>query len=180
MKSWMTSVSHSVFPGDLWSQATFFSPTSQWKYPAWMAKCLYIRTKKKVTYASGLLLWPLAAQNKIWFLEIKCLYRYFSSLTPRWRTWRCLTDILDPRILREVNSLPTHITKVWEARNTIHHSLTHPSVHPYSLSLTHLSIHFVFFHLSILWSILTLIFFHSLNIDQILVCFKNYWSLNIW
>ena len=125
-----------------------------------------------MSYSSGLPLWPLAAQNKIWFLKSNASACYFSSLTLRWRTWRCLTDILDPRILREVSALPEHITKVWEVRNTIHHSLIHPSIiHPSSIHpsihpFSHSSFHsFHFIHLSILWSLLILI-----------SSFTQYWS----
>ena len=115
------------------------------KVPCLDGQVLIHKNKKKVSYSSGLPLWPLAAQNKIWFLKSNASACYFSSLTLRWRTWRCLTDILDPRILREVSALPEHITKVWEVRNTIHHSLIHPSIiHPSSIhhpSIIHPSIH---------------------------------------
>lgn len=132
----------------------------------WPEVLIYKNKKKKGDLCLCLLLWPLAAQNKIWFLEIKWLYLLFQLLDTEMKDMKMLDRYWDPRILTEVNALPTHITKVWEARNTICHSLTHPSIHPYILSLTHLSIHFILF-ISILWSSLMLIFFiHSILITH--------------
>lgn len=61
---------------------------------------IYKNKKKKVTYASGLLLWPLAAQNKIWFLEIKCLYLLFQLLDTKMKDMKMLDQYSGPKDIK--------------------------------------------------------------------------------
>ena len=150
----------SVKPGNLFLQvneSTLFR----------LAKCLYIRTKKKVIYASGLLLWPLAAQNKIWFLKSKCLHLLFQLLDTKMKDMKMLDRHSGPKQVKSSEYvLPTDITRC-ERPEIPHiiHSLIHTSIHPSFHSLIFPFIYSFFIHLSIHWSVLMFIF-----------SFTQYWS----
>jgi hypothetical protein len=141
----------SVALGDLWSQVT--CPHKSKKVPYSGDQVLTYKNKR-VIYASGLLLWPLAAQNKVWFKKSNASLCYFSSLTWRGRTWRCLTSVRDLKRLKSSEcSFPMR------GKRPKIPTITHFSIYPLLLSsFVSLIIYSYFIHRFIP------VFFHSPNI----------------